>query len=247
MTSIVGVYCNDGVVIGTDSSVTFGDGRNQTIEQPREKLKVIGDLVIVAGTGQVGLGQRFTSIVQDAYDSKTFNRNTTGLDVSRHLCRNAIGDFTNTGLKTIPYGALVAFPTGSRFHLCEFAINDFQPEMKNEDTWYVSMGSAQHITDPFLAFIREVFWENGIPSVNDAEFAVTWTLDQAVAYNPGGVNGPVRIAVLDRSSGKSKARILEDEVLYEHRENIDECKHVLRELQDKHQLSDGPAPAVPKI
>lgn len=56
MTTVIGVLCSDGVVIGTDSSVTLGvAGRFSTIEQCSEKLDVIADQVIVAGTGAVGL------------------------------------------------------------------------------------------------------------------------------------------------------------------------------------------------
>ena len=51
MTAIVGVLCRDGVVIGTDSSATFTYGPQRTIEQPTEKLSIVDQSVIVAGTG----------------------------------------------------------------------------------------------------------------------------------------------------------------------------------------------------
>jgi len=246
LTSIVGVYCEDGVVIGTDSSTTFGDGITPTIEQPSEKLKIIGDRIIIAGTGQVGLGQRFISVVQKEHEGRVLE-GKSGLEVAKIFSRKAIDDFLETHAPANSYGALVAYPTGSKSNLCEFAVKDFQPEMKNENIWYVSMGSARFITDTFLAFIREVFWNNGIPNVNDAIFAVYWTLQHAVAINPGGVNDPIRIAVLDKTSGKLRARILDDEDLFEHQENIDECKHVLRELQDKHQPEHESSHSIPEV
>jgi 20S proteasome alpha/beta subunit len=66
MTAIVGIRCKDGVVIGADSSATFTDGGQvRTIEQPTEKkIEIIGDKVIVAGTGSVGHGQRFCAVVR---------------------------------------------------------------------------------------------------------------------------------------------------------------------------------------
>lgn len=47
--------------------------------------------------------------------------------------------------------------------------------------------------------MREISWSGGPPNVQDATFAVTWALDHAVTCNPGGINAPVRIAVLERA------------------------------------------------
>lgn len=245
MTAIVGVYCKDGVVIGSDSSATFSAGGIRTIEQPHEKIQIIGERVIVAGTGQVGLGQRFTSIVQKSHDAKLFDNNPS-LDMARILSKETRSNFSETGVEKNQYGALVAYPSGKKHSLCEFATTDFQPELKNEKLWFVSMGSGQLITDPFLAFIHEVFWDKGLPTVTDAVFAVKWTLDQAVKYNPGGINGPIRIAILENVADKLKARLLSDDDLSEHDENINECKEVLRSLRDKHQLTNGSIPNIPK-
>ena len=67
MTAIVGILCQQAVVIGTDSSATFSSGSQQTIEQPIEKLLIVPDNIIVVGTGQIGLGQRFSAIVEKAW------------------------------------------------------------------------------------------------------------------------------------------------------------------------------------
>ena len=159
MTAIVGMLCSDGVVIGADSSSTFSTGRERTIEQPSEKLSIIEGRIIVAGTGQVGLGQRFVEVVVDVWNNENFQG--TPLQIAKVLCANGIRDFASTGA-SIEYGALVAYPAEGKPCLCEFAITDFQPEMKTADRiWYCSMGSGQNITDPFLAFMRNVFWTDG--------------------------------------------------------------------------------------
>jgi 20S proteasome alpha/beta subunit len=52
MTAIVGILCRDGLVIGADSSTTFASSvGSPIIEQPTEKLSLISDCIIVAGTG----------------------------------------------------------------------------------------------------------------------------------------------------------------------------------------------------
>lgn len=244
MTAIVGVYCEDGVVIGTDSSVSFSAGAHfRTIEQKAEKITIIHDQVIVAGTGQVGMGQRFCDVIEKGWNEEKIFSKLSYLDVGRYLAQQGVQDFSSTGAKRESFGALIAFTCKEKHHLCEFQVDDFQPEFKNETLWYVSMGSAQPITDPFLAFIRKVFWQDNLPKVQDALFAVTWTLDHAVDVNPGGVNGPVRIAVLERSAasgGKLSARLLDDSELAEHREAIDAAENRLREFQKSYQSNDAP-------
>ena len=224
MTVLVGIKCKDGVVIGADSSATMGQSPNLvTIEQKIKKIHVIGDRVIVAGTGQVGLGQRFNGVVQSVWEQKDKPFSKPPLEVGKLLSRNAINDFQATGVNLGQYGALVAFPSESRAHLCEFAVHDFQPELKTDESlWYASMGSGQPITDPFLGFMRRVFWKDNLPSSRDGIFAVTWALQHAIEVNPGGINEPMQIAVLGPDSkGKLFARLLEDSELAEHRNNVE--------------------------
>jgi len=149
MTAIVGVFCKDGVVIGTDSSATFGQGPHfRTMEQPTEKLDVIAESIIVAGTGEIGMNQRFCKIVSDTWGAKQFKGSE--IDVTKLLATLAIKDFQSTFIQPGNYGALIAFPVHHKPFLCEFALSNFQPELKTGRLWYASMGSAQSITDPFL-------------------------------------------------------------------------------------------------
>lgn len=247
MTAIVGVLCRDGLVIGTDSSTTFGSGMgDRTIEQPSEKLRIISDAIIVAGTGQVGLGQRFARVVELAYADKVFVGGKHHIAVGTELCKRTLADFGSTNVQRGSYGALIGFPLGDKACLCEFSPADFQPEFKTETIWYCSMGSGQPITDPFLALMREIFWQDGLPTVQDATFAATWALDHAVQVNPGGINGPVRIAVLERHSGKLRARLLGNDYLEEHRQNIAQAKERLRTFPAS-QSADAPGtPDIPK-
>jgi hypothetical protein len=247
MTAIVGILCRDGLVIGTDSSMTFASAvGNPIIEQPAEKLSLISNCIIVAGTGQVGLGQRFCHIVEKAYEDKIFGGGKHHTLVGTEVCKRARDNFAYTSANQGTYGALVGFVLGDKPQLCEFAVKDFQPEFKTDTMWYGSMGSGQPITDPFLALMREVFWDKGPPSVQDATFAVTWALDHAIKVNPGGINGPARIAVLEKNQGKYRARLLEDAALEEHRQNIEQAKQRLRAFPAS-QSADAPGtPEIPR-
>jgi hypothetical protein len=67
-----------------------------------------------------------------------------------------------------------------------------------------------------------------------------------VQVNPGGINGPVRIAVLERVSGKLRSRILGDSDLDEHRQNIAQAKERIRSFPAS-QRADAPGtPEIPK-
>ena len=248
MTAIAGVLCQEGLVIGADSSATFGIGNFKTIVQPTEKIAIIKDTVIVACTGAIGLAQRFTHVVETAYSAKKFTGHY--LDVGKNLCALAISDFTSTGAEKGKLGALVGFPLGNAdVHLCEFGQADFQPEFKDKKIWFASIGGGLHITDPFLAFLRDVFWDQGPPTIQDGIFAVTWTIQHACDINAGGIKEPVRLAVVERNpeeKGKFRARLLTDTDLREHQDNIEEVKKRLRELKERHKPDNGETPDVPK-
>lgn len=219
MTVLVGLLCKDGVVIGSDSAATFSAGQMRTIEQVTQKIDIVGDKVIVAGTGQIGLGQRFTDIVQRAWNEKKITRDA--IQIAKLLSAQGIEDFTSTQAPR-EYGCLVAFPVSGKLHLCEFAISDFQPELKTARLWYVSMGSGQPICDPFLGLMRQAFWKAGPPNVQEGVFAVMWAIEHAIALNPGGVNGPVQIATLSlNSKGEPHARLLSEPDLAEHHSNVE--------------------------
>lgn len=232
MTAIVGILCRDGVVVGSDSSSTFSTESIRTIEQPTKKLDVIEDRVIVAGTGQVGLGQRFCDVVRKAHNARVFTK--PYMDVGRELSAMAIRDFTYTSSPKGQYGALVAFPTADKCYLCEFSVQDFQPEFKNNRIWFVSMGCGQPITDPFLGLMRKVFWRDGLPGVVDATFVAAWTLQHAIDLNPGGIDEPIQLAVLRKPVGSPyySARLLTDEELQEHNNNVANAEKYLGKYKE---------------
>ncbi|HCJ1109590.1 TPA: hypothetical protein NQN63_000189 [Legionella pneumophila] len=236
MTVLVGINCKDGVVIGADSSATSAMGQYPLIEMQTKKIDIINDKIIVAGTGQVGLGQRFKSIVKNAWDQGVFKHDH--VEVGRQLSQKALTDFGSTQAVKGSFGALVAFCCKKQVHLCEFPSNDFQPEFKETSRlWYVAMGSGQALAEPFLAFIRDVFWEKEIPSIQDGIFAAYWTLSHTIQLNAGGINGPINIATLRCINNDFQAKIFEEEELAEHKENISAIKSRLREYRQ--EIIDG--------
>jgi hypothetical protein len=240
MTAIVGVLCKDGVVIGADSAASFGPHpQAPTIEQPTEKIAIIGNSVILAGTGYIGHNQRFCAIVERAWDEEWFKA-ANPIELEKRLCGTAMEDFKATHMALGDYGAILAFPIRKQAHLVEFAQYNFQPELKDKNLWFVSMGNSQKITDGFLAWMRDVFWPDEMPGLYDGLFAVTWTLQHIINVNAGGINAPMRIAVLESGKkGGEPARLLEDSELAEHHQHIEETKKLLRDFRLKHQGQAG--------
>ncbi len=227
-------------MIGTDSATTFG-GRNRTIEQPTEKLDIVGGEIILAGAGQLGLRQRFRDFVEDAWRNDLLKKSRP-IELGKYLSATTIQDFATTRAPQGAFGAMLAFPCQDTPHICSFDPDHFQPELIEYRLWYDSMGSAKHITDPFLALMRKAFWTEGPPLVYDAVFAVTWALDHAVEVNPGGVNGPIRIAVIEKQRGRLKARVLSDDELDEHKQNVRDAYSELRKFRE-HQQDHQPTVA----
>ncbi len=252
MTILVGVLCRDGVVIGADSSATLGTGQHRTIEQPIAKIDIIATRFILAGTGYVGHNQRFKDTIERSGVHKRMHE-ISCIEVGRILAKEGMEDFVSTlsiaanGQPRAPYGALVAFYAKKQFGLCEFDVQHFQPELKNEKFWYVSMGSGQVIVDPFLGMIRRVFWSGGPPNTQDGVFAVTWALRHAIELNPGGIGGEKAIAVMKLDeNNKPLAKLLSADEISEHDANVIDMERHIGEFRLQ-QSGEKPVPQAPPI
>lgn len=235
MTLIVGIRCRDNsAVIGTDSAVTFGpSSQYTTIEQPnRRKIEIVDDQVIIAGTGALGLGQRFVDLVKGMWKKKDL-QGKSAVDAGRLLAQPTVQDFASTGAGKGAYGALVAVPCNKRAELIEFDVTGFQPEVKTEANWYVSMGAGQPVADPLLGFVRRVFWGDEPPSRQDGVFAAMMVLKLACEMAPTGVALPVQMALLSPDKkGHLVAKELTEEELLEHSGNVEGAIQHFRQYRD---------------
>ena len=245
MTLLVGIKCTDGIVIGSDSAVTFEDARGLwTISQfHSKKIEVLDERIVVAGTGDSGLNQRFIEIVKGNWQN---HQNEGAVELARRISSRAIENFASTGLTPIHehrrYGALVAIPLGGAGELIEFPL-DLQPELKTDENWYVSMGEGQTVADPLLGFVRSIFWEEGPPNRQEGIFAVTLVLELAFTMAPAGISAPIQIATLQRDSDRNftSRRLSEDEIT-EHRNAAENALNYFREFKDR-QLPETKIPS----
>ena len=201
MTVLVGVRCTDGVVIGSDSIATSSMGPVPIIHIPFDgKIRIFPGNVIVACTGAIGYAQRLHEHIEAAVKGNVFT-NFAVRECTTNISKRFLTDLAGSMAPTNPqvgigFGALIAAPLKDGPFLAEFAATDFQPEIKTEKLYYVSMGSGQMLADPFLAFVSKVMWKNKMPTVDEAKFGVYWVLDHTIKLAPGKVGPPIRLATL---------------------------------------------------
>ena len=254
MTLLVGIRCSDGVVVAADQAVTFGDGARPTISHRACKIEVVQNAVIVAGTGQVGMKQRLVERVDQLWavqpgKLECIKAGKTPIEICNTICSEMVNSFATTKANMGVFGALVAFPhSKSGSQLCEFATTDFQPELKDKGTWFVSMGSGQSLADPYLAFMKHVYWQDGMPKMEHALFAATWVMVMSITVAPGQVALPIDIAVLTDKT----ARMLSAEQVSVHMEAAKAAtEHFGRfdpaKMDVGEAAPEGPAPAIPNL
>ena len=98
------------------------------------------------------------------------------------------------------------------------------------DLPFVSLGSGQVSADPFLAFIRRIFWPVGLPPLLDGKIATIWTLDEVIKHTPGGVGGNVRVSALAQDQqGDWKCSELSAQEIEDHRQVLSRMEDKMRE------------------
>jgi 20S proteasome alpha/beta subunit len=251
LTVLVGVRCTDGVVIGCDSIATSSMGQFPLIHLPFDgKIKLFPGNVIVACTGSIGFAQRLHEHIDAAIKGNVFS-NFASRDCTNNISKRFITELVNSmaqmgGPNGIGFGALVAAHLKDGPLLAEFGTSDFQPEIKTEKLFFVSMGSGQMLADPFLAFVSKVLWKSKMPTVDEAKLGVYWVLDHTVKLAPGKVGPPIRVATLRMTDGKWIAAEQDTQEFAQYVEELENHigKFIRAPVED---AAANPPPAVPPV
>lgn len=252
MTLIIGIKCQDGIVVGADGAATFGTLGQQTIRQETTKLDILGGNIIVGVSGPVGLAQRikgeFLAAWQDPRNGLPNKKPYEAAGVLRQIlwdkCLSVeakVAQATQPMLGQVAFQdfisqTVVALPLQGVGTLIQF---DHQgaPEEATAQLPFVSIGSGQSIADPFLSFLRRIFWPDTLPTLADGIFTTLWALEHAIQTNPGGISNPKQVIVLEKTGHYDKkgmpewkARTLEEHEFEEHLESIRAHENNLREF-----------------
>lgn len=238
--------------MGADSAATLGSMGIRTIIQPTTKLSVVDEKFIFGFSGMVGLSQLLLdrasttcgtiqnlglpAMCRNLRDSFLQDVNISFQVAS--LARNVVG---NLAAENIASQTLIALAVQGQPELIQF---DYQchPEWTTDDLPFVSIGSGQGIADPFLAWIRFVFWRNRLPTLAEGRFAVYWTLSHAIRLAPGGIGPPIQMAALEKTTGPCVARELSEPELKEHEVAITEYENAIEQLFQVQTPPSSPPP-----
>jgi hypothetical protein len=135
--------------------------------------------------------------------------------------------------------SVVALPLRQKAHLFQFDHQGASEEAR-ENLPFVSIGSGQPLADPFLAFIRKIFWKESLPNLNMGIFSTLWTLHHAIETNTGGISNPKQMIVLELKGGNWNPRELAEGELAEHFTAIESVEKYLSEFFSKAEQSPEP-------
>lgn len=262
MTLIIGMKCSNGIVMGADGAATYVTSvTQQTIRQPVKKLSIIDNKVIIGISGPLGMSEQFKAVLEKLWIEKAFSNKQTH-EVMRILKENFYKQLEPEIKSARDFKDLIGHPalqnvlTQTLIGICvskshRLFIFDHQcsPEEAAGGICFYSVGIGQAIADPFLAFLRKIFWPDNLPAISDGIFAVLWTLKHAIETIPGNVADPKQIVVLENPKDW-KARELTNEELYEHYQAINDAENSLKdfkkEVGGKGQETDIEIPQLPK-
>jgi len=235
MTLIVGIRCSDGIVIAADSAATLGSSSGFTITQPTQKIEIIDKSVIVACVGSVGMAQRFAQEIGTGWAAKAFTSTKcatevdAGVAIANMIRPHILAEAQVAQQLKVQWPAtavVVAMPIAKKLSLIEIA-DSGAPEVVPHTVPFVSIGSGKLLADPFLGFLRRIFWPSSLPTVGQGTLAAIWTLDQCIRTSYAFLAPPVHVAELKLSSGTFSARLLPPEDLSDHRQAIESAEKSL--------------------
>jgi 20S proteasome alpha/beta subunit len=251
MTVVVGIYCSDGIVVAADSALTISG----VVEQEyHKKIACFDSNLMVGFAGDLGFAQRFRQVIKDIWNTNNLPilETVETHQIIKEFCSKGIMEFLSTQRQdapiNIPSGFILGFVHKGKHSLINLPAGGFQPLVINENLPFCSIGSGHFITNPFLSFIKDVFWGGkSIPTVSVGIFSAIMALKLAIQVNAGGINSPIHVGVIEKKREEYKCRMLHEDEISQHESNYNEAvlhfasyKHIF----DRANIAD--APAIPK-
>jgi 20S proteasome alpha/beta subunit len=247
MTVVVAFLCSDGVVVAADSMLTPSLGGISVGHHKGKKIDLLDGNQIFSFAGDLGQALRFKIMANSGHEH--ILQVNHPIDYPLAITQALVTQFTDTGIiNEVGFNALLAFCHSGDF-CCSVFEGKIQPGLLDKNHYYVALGTGKLSADPFLRFLVDIFCKDGQPNVREAIFLSTWVLQHVIDTNSGGVDGPIRIATLERINGSFICRELTTE-------EIDDKKQVVLSANEalinwKNDIFSGAAaeniPPMPKV
>jgi hypothetical protein len=137
--------------------------------------------------------------------------------------------------------SVACLPVGAELCLFQFDPQGM-PDRATADLPFVAVGSGQRIADPFLAFLRRIYWPDRLPSLQEGVLATVWALTHAIETNAGGVGDPIQIIKVSREVNSWRAAEIEEATWQELRQSIREIEREMGALPARLQRAEGAPP-----
>ncbi len=235
MTIIVGIRCEEGIVIAADTRATMGILGQETTKQDIPSKLVIPQYqpIILGISGHVGLSQKIILALENEWggikgsnllNARTRLRNALWTQIGPELEHGSIAArIVGPGVaqQSAICLSLIALPIQGKPTLLSFDHQCGSEEI-TLDIPFISIGSGMNMADPFIAFVKETLWGDHAPkTVYDATLGAIWSLDYVIGRYPGGgIGGNITIGRLYQQDGKWIAELVEEGIIQEHRQNI---------------------------
>jgi hypothetical protein len=249
MTVVVVFHCPDGVVIAADSMITPSMGGISVGHHHGRKIEVLSGPQLFAFAGDQGQASRFKTMAEGLHGQIAGLAHA--LDYGLGMSGGIIQQLASTGINgnAIGTNTILAVGHGGSHHCCMFE-GQLQPRLLDEHHFYAALGSGKLSADPFLRFLVDIFCSYGRPSLREAIFLATWTVQHVIDTNPGGVAGPIRVATFSGDgNGAFHATELPDSEIAEHQQAVESAATALRKWRDEIQsgqaADDAPEPPIP--
>jgi len=243
--------------MGADGAATLGALGQHTVLQPVRKLSVVANTSILGVSGAIGLSQRIGGIINKLWDDKKLRG--ASFEVMQAV-RDGIGPVLKTEIsyaieaaKLIGHPAassaaisltVLAIPVQGTLRLYQFGCTG-DPEEATVDLPFIAIGSGQNLADPFLAFLREIFWKQSKPNASEGIFATVWSLLHAIRTNTGGVKEPIQLMTIKQEGGKAVIKEFDNAELEETRQGVREAEAYLSQFSRPTPTPVPTAPAQP--
>lgn len=272
MTIIIGVLCQDGAVVGADTTVTTTNtDRIAVAKDTTQKIRVFEEhCAVFTHCGEGGDGQRLERHFRNvAREVATRRRRVSIVDVAELVqkgvhsafapyidgVQHAFHEATSRDVGLDEFERFYSRVSGSNGCIFTIPTSDgpaiIAVEGGGRACWHLSpprettvvMGSGDTIGLPFLLFVRRVVWDSQIPFVDDAVLGVLWTIQHAIGHAVSGVGGEAQIAVM--RDGERSAQMLGPEELGVPKRLIEEIEESMRDVGRRGVHPDDAVPSPP--
>jgi 20S proteasome alpha/beta subunit len=209
VTLLVGIRCDDGVVLASDSAATYAAGTAFTIgQQEVPKVYKLSDRLAYASTGAIGVSQLIMSSLQEMDKANFYGKAdhpTHAMAATSKAIAEAVRHVHESASRVVPLvgmqeasitavcKSLVAAVVKKEPSLFQFDVSG-APEEIGKDLMFVALGSGQPLADPFLALLKRILWRDRRPKLPEGRFVAAWTIRHVSQTVFGLVGGPIQMA-----------------------------------------------------